>query len=279
MQKVKARIATTHLDKHGDKLSLRILEDMCKATNESIIPMTVEHDPRIMPIGRYFAAEIVRLEDGEYALDAIGEYFFRGNEKLTQLNNKYVNVEFFDKGHRGICYDRNFKNKEDQENITKLTNLLQCNEPASEEIKKALDPLSILKITGCFILGAIATGFLNKIGSDAYDTLIKLLTTLTKRKKEEKEKLLDFNFTVYDSNDKKVATQIILTNPSEDDINNILQYGLKELDRILPYYFHNIHEESHKIVKLVFEYKNGEFELKYALSDDGLPLRIEWKKK
>jgi hypothetical protein len=45
-------VATTFLDRQGDKLSVGALRDMARQVSDSYIPTTVEHDIRYPPIAR-----------------------------------------------------------------------------------------------------------------------------------------------------------------------------------------------------------------------------------
>ena len=52
---------------------------MVDQVKTAYIPMGIEHDPRIPPLGRVITAEITHLPDGEYALDAKVEVFEEGD--------------------------------------------------------------------------------------------------------------------------------------------------------------------------------------------------------
>ena len=70
MKTLTARVVTTHVDRHGDVVTLAALEDMVEQVKAAYIPMFIEHDPRIPPQGRVTSAEITPRGDGEFAIDA-----------------------------------------------------------------------------------------------------------------------------------------------------------------------------------------------------------------
>src|SRR5256885_2323193 len=75
MKRVSARIATTHLDKQGEKMALSALESMAAHIAKTYVPMGVEHDPPIPPIGRIVSASVVQLTEEEYAVEGELEIF------------------------------------------------------------------------------------------------------------------------------------------------------------------------------------------------------------
>lgn len=276
MEKIKARAATTHLDRHGERLSLSALEQMCEQTNNSIMSMYYEHDYRNPPIGRWFGAEIVSLEDGEYALDIIGEVFSGNKNDFEDLSSKSLIVERCDDNQFYIAADRNYRNPEDEKLLNELDKIFLDPQPRKEEIKKSLEPISTLTIIGSFVAGAIASGFFGKIGSDLYDKLKEKLTQLTTPKKGEKEKLLEYCFTIKDISGNEIVARIIMTNPMTSDIDAVMQNGLKQLDEVMPILFEmNNKDNVHKIVKVVFDFKDGCLVMNYAITDKGLPCKVK----
>lgn len=69
--------ATTHVDKHNCRITKEALENAAKDINESTyaVGVGIEHDPTIMPIGKVINGKIIRLKDGEYALEIEQELF------------------------------------------------------------------------------------------------------------------------------------------------------------------------------------------------------------
>ena len=272
MTKMTARIMTTHLDRHGEQFALSALQQIKKQIDNCIIPQGIDHDPRIQPIGRSLTAEVTKLDDGEYALDVLTEYF-DNLETIEDIKDKELVIHEYSLDDFEIRSDRNFRDETDKQLINEISNILQCSKQPEEEIKKALEPLSVFWICGAFVLGGISSGFFNKIGSDAFDLLKnKLATLFSKRKEGEKEKLLAFDFTI---TNKKCNVEIILTNPTPDDIEKVMQEGFNRLDNILPKYFEIPTEKP--IRKLVFENENGkELKFKFGVRNDGIPFQVDW---
>ena len=269
MSIIKARFATTHVDRHNDIITLEALKSMVKQMNEKIIPHTIEHDPRIAPIGRIISAEIVELEDGQYAADGIIELFDNLSE-LKNIENREMAVKQYEPGKFNLIYDRSYISPDDQKIISEIAGILKIEKGPEEEIKKALEPISILAIGGAFVLGAIFTGILNQMGIDIYQLLKqKIKDAFNRKKEEEKDKLLEFAFTV-SSKDRHILVKVILTNPSDDNIEKIFENGLKYLDAILPQFFDA--KMGKPIKELVFEFdETNLLKFKFGVSSDGLP--------
>ncbi|HEY9152739.1 MAG TPA: hypothetical protein VIN60_07630 [Anaerolineales bacterium] len=90
----KIRMITTHIDKHNERFAPSALDDFVRSINQQYMPMGVEHDPRIPPIGRILSAHIEELEDGEYAVDGIAEMFESDKD-----------IEFLDDGREIPVHD------------------------------------------------------------------------------------------------------------------------------------------------------------------------------
>jgi hypothetical protein len=274
MGKVEIRLMTTHLDRHGERFTLEALESAERQIQSNIIPQGIEHDPRIEPIGRIISAKIVKLNDGEYALDGISEIFNDLNT-IDEITDRELVLHEYAEDSLEIRSDRNYRSEDDIKILNEISELLNCSKPPQEEVKKALEPLSVLWICGAFVLGGITTGFFNKLGSDAFDLLkSKLSRLLSKRKEGENEKLFAFGFTIID---KKCNVEVILTNPTEMDIEIVMQQGFKELDRILPSLF--MVPSKRPIKKLVFEFEDNKLNFKFGVRNDGIPFKLKLKKK
>lgn len=66
--------STTHIDRHGDRLSKDALDDMARQINEKYIPKLIDHDWN-KHVGVILYGKVFRLEDGEYALGAVSGLF------------------------------------------------------------------------------------------------------------------------------------------------------------------------------------------------------------
>lgn len=266
---IKVRIATTHIDKHNQRLAKSALVGIIEQIRNSSIPYLVNHDPRIPPQGRYIKADLILLDDGEYAVDCIVETFDEKSYLLKDNDKKEMPLRKYDKGYLKIIIDESFKDEISNQYIKDLNEILQ-NSSIENEIKKSLDPISILKIGGEFAIGAIAAGFLKEIGVDAYKSLkSKLIEIYNSPQKKRQEKLFIFDTTI-SNNDKRINVEVIITNPTVDDIQLFFDEGIKQLDQILPRHF----EEEHGLSRIVFEYKANFLKIKFAVLKNGLPINI-----
>lgn len=268
MKKTKLRLATTHLDRHGERYTISALEIMVKQSNSQIIPFSYEHDPRIPPLGRVIMTELVELEDGEFAVEGIAEIFDGQFENLTDTGNREIPVRKYKTGIFKVVSDRNFRDNESKKDIEDLKSILN-NATTEEEIKKSLDPISILTIGSAFILGGIANGFFGEIGADVYRALKeKLKAIYNKPAIEGQENLFTFDTTIT-SGDKSVNVEVIITNPTVDDIQKFFDEGIKQLDQVLLHHF----EGNNSVKRIVFEYKSDNLKEKFALLKNGVPVQ------
>jgi hypothetical protein len=262
---------TSHVDKQNDKMTLDALQDFARLTNQQYTPMGVEHDPRIPPIGRVLSAHTEELEDGEYAVDGIAEIFEKGEEIEFKDDGREIPIrEFGEQLH--ISPDRGYQEPDDQRLLEEMRSLVHGE--ISPQLKKSVEPISLLIIAASFIAGGIASGFLGKIGEDAWDQFkTKLIDLMNRKRQENKDRLLAFEFTVREGG-QPLCLETILANPSESDINKFLQQGLKELDERTPRFF----KHRHYLRKVVYEYKDGQLRVIFGLRKDGVPLSVELDK-
>lgn len=261
------RLSTTHTDRHNEKMSVDALKAMVMQSNENIIPLGMEHDPRLSPVGRILQTKLVELDDGEYAIDGIAEMFDCNVDDLTDVGERKIPYRQYRTGELKIITDRNFRDETSKKDILELSVLLK-NADVREEIKKALDPIAILTIGGSFALGAIASGFFGEIGADGYRALKGLLSKIFSTRVHSQEKLLHFEFTII-KDIKSINIEVILTNPSEKEINTLLDTGLKQLDLILSEHF----ESKLDFARIVYNFRDGQLELNYSVLKNGIPLK------
>lgn len=78
---------TTHKDLHGDILTKEVLIKMASDINDSEFATGagVDHDLLALPIGKTISAEVVTMDDGEYALRITQEIF--ENYRIVKLDN------------------------------------------------------------------------------------------------------------------------------------------------------------------------------------------------
>ena len=137
MRKVQEILATSHVELHGDQMTLEALEGMAHQTKVQYLPVTVEHHIRYAPIGRIVSAEVIRLQDGEYALQATLEQF----EETDSLESVTGDGRRIALGYQEIQtialeYDRAFWDKEGQELLDELSQVSGEGEKPTEASKR-----------------------------------------------------------------------------------------------------------------------------------------------
>lgn len=286
MSIIKQRLSTTHLDKDNERFALSALEGMIEELNHSLIPLNIEHDPRIPPIGRVIGAEITKLDDNEYALDGIVELFDQG-EQIKEITDREIPLREYDESRLTVVYDRGFRDADSLYLIDELSQAIDALK--QEEIKKSLEPVAVIIIGLTFILTQTAAGFFNKLGEDIYEKLktgLKKLFSKGKRKKTRKkknrkgkgkkkkgDKLLIFEAS-YKKGKKQFNTKLIIPNPTQEDIDFVMDKGFDDFEKFIPY-LEKLSEDS--ITLTIFELSNEGWVPKYGLRKDGVPVEISWK--
>lgn len=266
MRYIEAILVTSHVDLHGDVFHPEGLAEFADSLNRMYLPMGVEHDPRIAPIGRVVSGKLVKLDDGAYAVKGICEVFEEGDEIKITDPSREVPIDIHDPNSLEVLYDRTYRDPESQEIIAEIASLFGST--PEERCKKSVEPLSILTIAGAFVAGAIASGFFNKLGSDAYDALKAGLKRLFGNKKQRaKDSLLVFQFTL-PVHGAMMNAEVILTNPTSEDIEAFFQNGIKLLDQVTPGYSMS----QNDLRRIVFEFSGGNLHLRFGVRKDAVPL-------
>lgn len=273
MKKIEAVAATTHLDAHYERLAHEGIEYMVDSMNRSCLPMWVQHDPRIPPVGRFLAAEARPLPDGEIAVIAKGEMWEEG-DVVPFLQDRTMPLGKPEHDHLFVTFDRVFREEFTPVVINELTELL--GERPQEEVKKALDPLAMLQFGGTFVAGAIASGFIGAMTTDAYNALKARIKDIVRRRREarvaaqgKQETLVMFKAFVKDA-DGTYVLEIILTDPSDADLDWLFDKGVPELDRVLG----DAIKERGRIQRVVLGVVKGKLEVKFAVRSDAVPVAI-----
>jgi hypothetical protein len=244
------------------------LYDAARQQNEVYIPLTIEHDPRIPPVGRGESSEVVELEDGEWALVGTYAIFEEGDSSKPVTSGRRIVSERQNPDKFAVVYDISYENPDGHKFIGELATL--SGEKPQIGVKRSAEPISILTIVIGVIIGNILAGFLQKIGADCVDPLKKVLGDFF-HKHLGKERLIHWKITT-EINDEPVEIGIILTNPDSVSIQEFIDSGLGNVDYELSRY--NVNKD---IARIVFEYKSGKLIQKYALRADGIPVTLNLK--
>lgn len=266
MKRSEGVIATTLVDKQGDKLTRQALEDIADCMSKSLIPIGVEHDPREPPLGRISSGFVRPRDDGEFEAVAILELFEEDDEPLPASDAREIVIRRHRADGLSISHDWTHRSPEDQADIAVISEVF--GNPPQYEMKKAADPISVITIAGAFVLGGIASGFLNEVGSDGWKFIKLRLAALFSRPKQEKgERLLSFRV-LLEVEGTPVEIEIIHTNPTPEEVDEFLDIGLSVIDSVMPYYLHNAKD----VRRFVFEAKGKNVEIKFAVRRDCRPL-------
>lgn len=181
MRKLKTVIANTRVDRHYERLAHEGLGRMVADINSGYMPFWDNHDPRLPPLGRVAEA---RLEDddspGELRVVGVVEIFEPGDQIPFNSSRKMF-MRSTDPERLTLSFDRSYRDATSQALIRDIGDLL--NSDPTPEVKKAVDPLSVLTIAGTFIAGGISGGFLKELGADGYEALKEKLKLLLARRK------------------------------------------------------------------------------------------------
>ncbi|MCH7575222.1 MAG: hypothetical protein IIA59_08870 [Candidatus Marinimicrobia bacterium] len=261
-------LANSKVDRHGEVLTPDSLREMVEQINTQYVPMTIEHDPRNPPVGRIVGAELVELEDGAVEVNGISEIFELNDVTELKDDSREIPTRATSDDLLHIMSDHSYQGKSAKILIKEISNLFGSEE--MEEAKKSLEPLSVLSILGMFTAGAVATGFLSKLGADGYDLFKKKLKNIfSSDLRVATEQLLLFSIAL-DKEGTVIVIEIIMTNPDSDEIERFMNAGLKDIDTIFMAHV----DISSGIRKIVYEYKDGTLILKFGVRKDGVPLEL-----
>jgi hypothetical protein len=260
-------MATTHVDRHNERFALEALELMAEAIRSGYLPFTYNHDPRRPPMGRAVDAEITPLADGEHALEAAVELFEAGPAPELDQTGRRIPVRDVPDGSLLLSIDRTFTRPEFTDAISEIAELFDSS-PRFEG-KKALEPIAVLTITvGAYAVGRFASSFFSKLGANAADALsARLKQLVARRQPEDEERLLLVEF-AFDHERERAVAQVILSGPSEEEIDRFLQNGIHQLDELLP----RCVGTAEGVVRYVFRYSEGRATLSFAVRRDAVPL-------
>lgn len=266
MRRLEAVISTTLVDSQGERMSIEALHQLATSVSDSFIPIGVEHDPRVAPLGRLESAFVRERPDGEHEVVAVMDFFEDSDEPIDEGEKREITlVRHLDAGIT-ISSDWTHRGDEDKEDIDEIAKVLKTNPVYA--IKKAADPISIITLAGAFVLGGIASGFFGQVGSDGWNLIKEKLSRIFSRKEiRSGEQLFTFRAMI-EREGYSVEIELIVSNPSIEEIDSMLNVGLKKLDIALPTYLANTPD----IRRLVFEMKGDDLHLLFGVKKDCRPV-------
>lgn len=262
-------IASTGTSEFGNNVyTLSDLENLKALHERYIFPIGIQHDPRIVPQGRIISAEIRSLEGKEHFLQGEVEWFDVSLEALTDTGEKEIRIRTF--AEPTVLYDSHFKDAESQEIIYELSRLLKGR---AEEERKSENPfLSVLTIAASYPFGKIFKGFHDSFEKNGFKNFKAILDHLIIRKTKAEERIISFISSMAFGN-QIIHAEILLTNPNPKTIDRFFGKDLKRFDPIIQKQF----LPGKGIRKMVYSYKDKEFNFLYALRKDGIPLEARKK--
>jgi hypothetical protein len=265
-------MATTHIDRHFERMALSALEGMAEQTRESYIPLIWNHDLRYPPLGRVLDARVSKLSDGEWALESDGEYWEPcDSAEACRGDGRRMRVEAEPHDGLYVAYDRSFVQTNDGDRVREIAKLLGNEEPQFQG-KKALEPISTLVIGGgLFVAGSIAAGFFGKLGSDAYDRLKERLKTLYGRSPDS-DRILDFKLGVAGDNG-AYEVHVLVVGPDASQIDSVLDSRFAGLDELLL----DMIDREADLARVVTIWRDGSISLAYAVRGDAFPVEVNWE--
>ena len=267
MKRVRARITNTHVDLHGDRVSVEALRDMTRQISERYLPSFIQHDIRYPPAGRAVSAEVVPLEDGEFGLDAVLEYWEpQDTGEDLKGDGRTIHLLVADQATFAVAYDRSFLDEDGQRFVNELAALAGPDTKPELYVKKALDPIStLLIVAGAFAVGGMANGFFNKLGADLYDALKRRLKEFYRRKSQG-DRLVDLQL-IADAGDRRFEVHVIVSEPNPQKLEELFRRRFIGLDAVVD----SARKVEPDVAKVVVEWREGRMILLYAVRSDGVP--------
>lgn len=256
--------ATSSVDAHGDTFTREHLEQLVAESNKVWMPLVIEHDPRIEPVGRMTSARLITRADGVHLAEGEYEMFEEGDVIPLSDDDREIPLETLNPDQMLIHYDRPYAQSAERFALVKeLADAAGAQ--TQQDFKKSQDPISVLTVA-TFVGGAIAAGFLSKLAGDAYELFKRKLKQLF-ASPDEKDRLLIFLF-VTEREGVAINVQVILTNPTSEDIDTFLAAGTTLLQEAFEAHF----DSSLGIRQMTYEYSARQLRLRFAVRKDAVPM-------
>ena len=272
MQRIESVVSNTMIDSQGERMTREALCGLVASLTRQIVPMGVEHDPRVAPIGRVVSGFVRDREDGESEAVIVCEIFeSEADLGIAAADDRLLAIhDDLAPGKLELSYDFTYRHEDDQEDIAAIAAVFDSR--ADYELKKSADPISVLTIAGAFVLGGIATGFLNAVGTDGWGKVKQRLSALSKRSDYRPgEQLLVFRSVVREPSGRSVEANTILTNPTDDQVDEFLESGIEQVDYLVA----QAMSASSDLRQLVMSSDGRNVQIEFGVRKDAVPLRLE----
>lgn len=271
MRKSEEILFTTHLQSDKLRFTPEAIESSLKEITNNYIPVIDNHDPRSAPLGRIRSGRIVQLDDGEWALIGLIEYFEK-DDYISPCDQKKRVRLFVDKEEFcHVRYDGSFGNEDGKILLKELEGLF--NETPQLYEKRSTDHVSSLVIS--FIGGVLthyAVEFFKNNGREVINKLIKHIS-LYLSKQSKHTTIIQYVFPVEIEN-KIIEANILLVNPTKKDLDDVLK---KQCIELMESQLKNIEIIEKNLAKITFYFENGKLEMKWAIRADCFPIEFNSK--
>lgn len=283
-------ISTTHLDLHNERISKEALEQMAEQISKNPVPVNVEHNPLLPPIGRVVSASVEPTKDGEYALVGLVEIFdessyatilnaesvIPSDETINALMTVDKELDFSQQLEADIRYDpRNYSEERVKAFCFENSRTLTLKDKLVA--RKAVEPPSVIWLTLLTpLVYFFAKGFFTKIGErlgekvaneliNAYESFKTSLVCLlnSRTKSDVPVLLLEFEHPIT-----AAKVEGAVKSKSKVVVQNALD-RTHELFVIVEYLIKNNPALKFERIQFVFNPKTKRWALNYLILDSG----------
>ena len=270
MRRYEVTLITTGVDTQGEQATKEALESMARQINERYVRVGRGHDPRQPPLGRIVSARVDPIGDGHFALNGEMEVWDEADEpEGIKGDGRSLVPEPAPRNTFDVLYDMPSAAELGLPFLRELAALAGPTAKPRYVAKKAIEPLSALVIV-IGIVGAIATGFLKKLGEDLYQQ-VKSKLKVAAKPQPERERLLAIRMSLARPGRGPVAVEVVLTNPTGSDVDSLLTSGLAAVEALVI----RTLAENPAAAEVVIEVVDRQPRLLYSLRSDGVPSVIK----
>jgi hypothetical protein len=256
----------------------KVIIESAKQYNQEYIPLTIEHDIRNPPVGRVVSAEVVVLDDGTHSLQGEVE-IFEESDHLDSLpqNGKFIKIHAEEVDKFLAFGNQSFEKDEDIADLYRELRELGGGDRNRAYREDSIEPISLLIIGfGIFALQGISNGFFSKLGEDLYENLkLKLKKIFEKKSLKTTENLLQFIFFVNSHAGRTIEVNVVITNPTQNDIDGFFSFVPEMLDTMLS----GLPIDDLDVCRVVLSYEFTQLKLLYVLRSDGMPFTLYYQER
>lgn len=195
-------MATTHIDRHGERFSKEALDHMAQDSPEYARLVYWDHQTTLPPIGLVGTQSVERRQDGEYQLVVEAQLLASDQFQLLpvsgvkgvdmtweQVKDIVEGVPPSPSGHLRVSYDpRNFDADEVAGVMEEINQLVHTE--VHLYVRKAQLPPAVIWIFVGFVGGQIASGFFSRLGELAAEKMVEVVGSFHDQLSERFARLL-----------------------------------------------------------------------------------------